>query len=205
MGILTRDGGIEYEDHPRYFKKGEWLFLKNQDMYEDLLNMRCVKEHLYGIRTHSLFALVALKLLAIHQMKVRLEKAKVFISTLKKATEINAGTRLVNDALAVGEVLGRYLERPGTFTVEKYEDELKGQERQLNGIFEYMEMKNEFLLKAMMCPEPIVKMPPPQQYTIGSLEEIYSDVQIWWKMFLRLPDMKKYLMPYVGTETPSFH
>eukprot|EP01135_Chromosphaera_perkinsii_P000322 Nk52_evm91s62 gene=Nk52_evmTU91s62 len=208
--LLKGSGGIEYTEEYVYGEKGSWLYCKGEDMYEDLLSLPCITQHEYGIHLCYLCPLVALKLLLVHKMQKKLEKAESFMTSLGDMAKLNANgpqARSINDGLLMETLLAEYFGENRFTSVEAYAEEFARQKIQLDGLLSYVRKKNKYLLYGMMHPEGYLDCykTPPQYYGYpGTRDEAYDVMMRYWKMFLRLPNIKEFLLPHVGTKKPSF-
>lgn len=152
-------GRYDWGDPPENLQEGEWQYLRDQDILEDLFKDKRVSDQYFP--NQHLLALVFLKSMIIDD----LSNDKVIPSPSWDQQQKTIQKGFQDTKLATQ---GPALDRIHHFSVQAKQQEL------FDKYCNMLDKGNKFILKALCNPEPIMKLPPPPYISHGSIEEARS-------------------------------
>ena len=183
----SEDNNDTDDDEPLAPPEGEWLYLKGQDISEDLLKI--VKD-VDGLP--FLAALVLIKARIILTYEIAEKEFHTFQEVLKTGSSI--GQKLHRNVPAMTKIK-RFL---GCNDVS-----LREQKQQLEKYLNFIQRSNPYFLKAVVNPGLVMNMEPPQYTQRGTLSEVYGVVDDCKRLFVRSKIAMAAIIKRVG-KNPTF-
>eukprot|EP01084_Bolivina_argentea_P276557 471901_1 len=172
---MTIDLNENYNwNQPPISKQGEWLYLQNEDIHEDLLQIIHQKRHQRVLNLNFLASLFLIKMQIIYRLHLIDRQIKCIRELLQSEFQLNDKNRIEN-------TISLYLAGGN----EKYIDDMISEQLEYaNKYLDKMMERNEIFLKAVINPQPMIKHALPNGYMFGSPEEAYLVMRRCRKLFM---------------------
>jgi len=163
-------------------QEGDWLYLRNEDIFECLLDVKGA-----GCSFEYLPALMAIKMRILAKHQQRLSE---FVSLQEYIEEFTTGTTVTDNL----PLIKKYLVGDTAHC-----DVMEPQRDHLDRIMKKIDEKNKIFLPAVLNPRPLKSQPPPASYSAGSAEEAYMVLINSNRLIVRIPGAEKRIRAFLGT------
>jgi len=180
---IDPDGHYDWGEPPAS-QEGDWLYLKGQDINENLLtNINCLP---------FLAALALIKARIILTCEIAEKEFQTFQEVLQTGSSINQ--KLLCNIPALTKIK-RFLGCNDAL--------LREQKQQLEVCLNAIQRTNPYFLKAVVNPRPILDMEPPQYTQRGTVSEVYGVIVDCSRLFERNKIVMAAIIKRVGNN-PTF-
>ena len=156
-------GMYDWGDAPD-ISEGEWAYLSNQNIYEDLLADRRVSKA-DDVASAHILALVLMKILLIKKVEKKLTKTRMafLMGTDERYGKDSPVMKIANNFPVIDLIL----------SYVKFNSGLPEQEKLLEKYCKILDEMNHRILKAVAHPEPLMSQRPPTGFSQNSTAEAY--------------------------------
>ena len=173
---------------PKPFLEGEWMYLKDQDRFEDPALFIGKKSYMSTSLAH-LVALLILKLSII-------AKHTADLQVFKSVWEHMENDKRWGALMDTRDCLKQHM-----VGNSKHFALMESQRNHIEFLFARITKANKVFLKAVLNPEPLRSQPYPSSYSHGSPEEAFLVLNDCCRTFHRLPGALKRIQAFVGSDT----
>lgn len=184
MSILTT--GIYSPRRHQKSSRGEWIYLKDQDRTEDVLDVLEPKTDDMPLAFFAALCIIKLRIIATHE--ARLQQLKVFAKS-------QAG-RLLGDCIV--HVQTAYVGDKTNFKM------IEHQKKHVNLYFGLMQKSNPTFLPSIVNPGPLMNQEHSCTWAHGMPSEAYSVHYDCYHLFSRIPGAMKRIEAVVG-KNPTYN
>lgn len=160
---IDPDGRYDWGE-PHHIAEGQWAYLSNQNIFEDLFLDQRIKDR-EQVESSHLLALVLLKILLIKRIEKELTKTRMafLMGTDERFGKHSPVFKISNNFFIIDLIL----------SFVKINSGLLQQEKLLEKYCKMLDKRNPRILKAVANPNPLMSQEAPTGYSLGSASEAY--------------------------------
>eukprot|EP01083_Nonionella_stella_P027475 75653_1 len=186
---IDPDGVYDWGDPPPS-NEGDWLYLKNQNILEDLLQITELNQ---WINLNFLSVLFMIKMRIVYKFTVFAAQFKQVQSSLQSVLKVNERNIITN-------TIGLYL----TGGHRNYVNQtIKTQTEHADKYLSIMVDRNKIFVQSLLNPQPLRQFSQPTGYSHGSTEEAWLVHHRSWRAMARIRGAKEMITEKVG-ENPQY-